>query len=87
MMLAPFRHCQGAERMRNTWVYFISRTYEQFELPIISLSSFIVSAFFGLLLQNYLTGGKNSFLGLTCEYIQIHTSFHKKVNDDNAQEA
>lgn len=58
MMLAPFRHCQGAERMRNTWVYFIRSTYEQFELPIIGLSSFIASAFFRLLLQNYLMGGK-----------------------------
>lgn len=57
MMLTPFRHCRGAERMRNTWVYIISSTYEQFEHPIMGLSSFIVIAFFGFLLQNYLTGG------------------------------
>lgn len=58
VMLAPFCHCQGVERMKNTLVDFIISTHEQFELSIIGLSFFIVSAFFRLLLKNYLTRKK-----------------------------
>lgn len=58
VMLAPFCHCQGVERMKNTLVDFIISTHEQFELSIIGLSFFIVSAFSRLLLKNYLTRKK-----------------------------
>ena len=57
-MLAPFSHCQGVERMKNTLVYFIISTHEQFELSTIGLSFFIVNAFFSLLSKNYLTRKK-----------------------------
>ena len=53
-MLAPFCHCQGVEIMKNTLVYFIISTHEQFELSIIGLSFFIANAFFRLLSKNYL---------------------------------
>lgn len=86
VMLAPFCHCQGVERMKNTLVYFIISTHEQFELSIIGLSFFIVSAFFRLRFKT-IWQGKNSFLGLICEYIQVHTSFHKKINEEHALQA
>lgn len=61
-MLAPFCHCQGVERMKNTSVYFIISTYEQFELSIIGLSFFIVHGFFRFPLKKLFDKEKIAFL-------------------------